>query len=98
MRKGVLTIWLVAMGIVAAGVYFNYFASGPNQNPGRDFNAAIPVQVASVGEVHFSDVLEAIGTARANESVDLTARVSETVQKVNFEDGQWAEVDWCWWS
>jgi membrane fusion protein (multidrug efflux system) len=31
--------------------------------------------------------IEAIGTTRANESVDITAKVTETVSKVNFEDG-----------
>ena len=32
--------------------------------------------------------VEAIGTALANESVNLTAKVTDTVSKVNFEDGQ----------
>lgn len=31
--------------------------------------------------------IEAIGTTRANESVSVTAKVTETVSKVNFEDG-----------
>lgn len=36
--------------------------------------------------------LEAIGTARANESVLLTSRVTDTVRKVNFEDGMFVEA------
>lgn len=32
--------------------------------------------------------LEAIGTARANESVTITAKVTDTVRRVRFEDGQ----------
>ena len=33
------------------------------------------------------DTIQALGTARANESVMLTAKVTETVVRVNFEDG-----------
>ena len=33
------------------------------------------------------DVVEALGTAQANESVTLTAKVTDTVRRVNFEDG-----------
>jgi membrane fusion protein (multidrug efflux system) len=35
----------------------------------------------------FGDTLEALGTARANESVDITANVTETVDELFFEDG-----------
>lgn len=36
----------------------------------------------------WNDSLEALGTAKANESVTLTAKVSEIVQDVHFESGQ----------
>ncbi|MCQ4164553.1 efflux RND transporter periplasmic adaptor subunit [Tahibacter harae] len=36
----------------------------------------------------WSDVIEALGTAQANESTVLTAKITETVRKVNFADGQ----------
>jgi membrane fusion protein (multidrug efflux system) len=35
----------------------------------------------------FADQIEALGTAKANESVVITARVTETVQRVTFQDG-----------
>jgi len=38
------------------------------------------------------DEVEAIGTAKANESVSLTSRVTDTVSKVNFEDGNYVET------
>ncbi|MBY0400431.1 efflux RND transporter periplasmic adaptor subunit [Myxococcota bacterium] len=47
-----------------------------------------PVVVSSPFEHEFSDRLEAIGTAYANESVEITARVTKTVDRVLFEDGQ----------
>lgn len=36
----------------------------------------------------FTDIVEALGTARARESVTLTSRVSDTVRTVHFDDGQ----------
>ena len=38
------------------------------------------------------DVVEALGTALANESVTLTAKVTDTVRRVNFEDGDYVEA------
>jgi membrane fusion protein (multidrug efflux system) len=48
--------------------------------------AAIVV-MAKVAPVQWRDTIEALGTARANESVTLTAKVSETVRKVAFDSG-----------
>jgi membrane fusion protein (multidrug efflux system) len=45
------------------------------------------VTTAVVGTVPWSDAIEALGTAQANESVTLTAKVTETVDRVNFKDG-----------
>jgi membrane fusion protein, multidrug efflux system len=42
---------------------------------------------AKVAAVAWRDTLDALGTARANESVTLTAKVSETVRKVAFDSG-----------
>ena len=38
------------------------------------------------------DVVEALGTTQANESVTLTAKVTDTVRRVNFEDGDYVEA------
>jgi membrane fusion protein (multidrug efflux system) len=40
----------------------------------------------------FADRIEALGTAKANESVVITARVTETVQRVTFRDGAHVEA------
>ena len=50
-----------------------------------------PVIVATVEKDRFADTIEALGTLRANETVTLTATVTETVTAVNFEDGQRVE-------
>jgi membrane fusion protein (multidrug efflux system) len=39
-------------------------------------------------ETSFGDTLEALGSARANESVRITANVTEFVREIRFEDGQ----------
>ena len=49
---------------------------------------AVPVIVKEVVNDRFVDRLEALGTLRANETVVLTATVSEIVTAVHFEDGQ----------
>jgi membrane fusion protein (multidrug efflux system) len=46
------------------------------------------VIVSEVRVDHFSDRLEALGTLAANESVELTANVSETVSAIHFDDGE----------
>lgn len=45
------------------------------------------VVVAKVERQSFSDSIEAVGTAYANESVTLTSAVTERVTRVNFQDG-----------
>ena len=49
--------------------------------------AAIPVTTAAVREQPWHDTIRALGTAKAHESVTVTAKVSETVQKVHFDSG-----------
>lgn len=49
--------------------------------------APATVTAAGVEEVLWVDTIQALGTARANESVTLTAKVTEVVRRVRFEDG-----------
>ena len=51
-----------------------------------------PVVIGNPHMRDFSDRIEALGTAKANESVVITARVTETVQRVTFEDGATVEA------
>ncbi len=39
-----------------------------------------------------ADVVEAIGTAQANESVTITAKVTDAIRQVRFDDGDFAEA------
>jgi membrane fusion protein (multidrug efflux system) len=49
------------------------------------------VIVAQVREMAFEDRIEALGTLKANESVQLTVNVTETVTAIHFDDGQRVE-------
>jgi membrane fusion protein, multidrug efflux system len=66
--------------------------------PGGGFAAGRPqaqpplVTVERARRDSIFDVIEALGTAQANESVTLTAKVTDTVRRVNFEDGDYVEA------
>ncbi len=49
------------------------------------------VTVAVVTRQRLADEVESVGTAQANESLNLTAKVSDTVTAVHFSDGQLVE-------
>ncbi len=53
---------------------------------------AVTVTTTAAALKPWSDSIEALGTAQANESVMVTAKVTETVVRVNFEDGELVEA------
>jgi len=57
----------------------------------KDNRPATRVIVSPVREDRFADRIEALGTLRANESVALTASVTETVSNIHFDDGDRVE-------
>lgn len=69
--------------IFGAGVLLAVFAGAL---PARAAKVA-PVIAAPVVKVDFEDRIEALGTLKANESVTLTALVTETVSALYFDDG-----------
>lgn len=74
--------------VLAAGGYYWMFSGGSEKDgEGRD-RQAILVTMAPAQQREFVDEIEAVGTAKANESIDLTAKSAETIGKINFEDGQ----------
>jgi len=73
-------------------------AGGGFGGGGGGFGGARPQAqppLVTVGRAHndrIYDVVEALGTTQANESVTLTAKVTDTVRRVNFEDGDYVEA------
>ena len=76
-RAALLLIFVLLLPIPGAAVAQTAKA-GPPQ----------PVIVAPAVSGTVADRVEAIGTARADESVLITANVSEKIQSIHFEDGQ----------
>ena len=64
---------------------------GANARESGDRSATV-VTTTIVREQPWSDTIRALGTVRARESVDVTAKVSETVQRVHFESGEEVEA------
>lgn len=88
-----LMAYSFALVAILAGVWFGFFAGGQDAAAESPRTASItPVILAPVVEAPFSDSLEALGTAVANESVALTANRSDLVRAIHFEDGQEVEA------
>lgn len=52
---------------------------------------AQPVEVVPVSRQRMADRVESVGTAVANESVVLTAKVTDTVSRIHFQDAEFVE-------
>ena len=61
-------------------------AQGNNQPP------PVPVTTTTVGMQPWSDTIAALGTVKARESIVVSAKVSETVQRVHFDSGDEVEA------
>ena len=75
--------------VIAAAMYFAVYvkrdAGAPVETGSRQ---PALVTVAPVEPQDFVDLIEAVGTARSNESTELTAKTTETIGALNFADGQ----------
>ena len=81
-----------APGSVAAGGGARPAAGGPAAFGGGRPQTLPLVTVGHARRDQIYDVIEALGTTQANESVTLNAKVTDTVRRVNFEDGQYVEA------
>ncbi len=101
--KYLLTIVATAL-LVGGGVYYwqsqqsaapagagGGFGRGGGGFGGRQ-QAAPLVRVQPVEREQLFDTIDAIGTASANESLIVTAKVTDTVSAVDFEDGDYVEA------
>ncbi|WNO10766.1 efflux RND transporter periplasmic adaptor subunit [Teredinibacter sp. KSP-S5-2] len=64
-----------------------WFLAGLLLSPLVD-SAPVPVEIAEVQWRPFSTKIEALGSLQANESVTLSATVTETIRAIHFKDGQ----------
>ena len=70
-----------SLGLVACG-------KDTGGGPGGRGNTPTAVAAQVVQEEDWTDTLQALGTVRAHEAVTVTAKVSETVDRVHFTSGQ----------
>lgn len=95
MAKGTLPFVFLSALVVAAGLFVGLFylkKADADENGGPGFGGRpTPVVVQAVATEELANVVEALGTARANESVVLTSKVVDTVRAVHFEDGDFVE-------
>jgi membrane fusion protein (multidrug efflux system) len=89
-RHGFMLAALFAVIVmVAAGAQRFLFA--PETGAIGRGQQANPVIAHTVGEVEFIRAVEAIGTARANESVEISAKVTDIVSKLRFDSGDFVK-------
>ena len=65
---------------------------GAKQQPMQGGGPPVTVRTTVLAAGEWQDSVQALGTAKANESVTITAKVSETVQKVGFDSGDFVEA------
>jgi membrane fusion protein (multidrug efflux system) len=67
------------------------YAARPGTAPGRGGGQAPAVITAKVQEAEFSAAVEALGTAKANEAIDIVAKASNRVTAIHFREGQYVQ-------
>lgn len=78
-------IVVISVGAVTANTYIENQAQQSDSEWGGNGPTTVVTEPARIETI--INKVESIGTARANESVVLTAKVTDTVRKVHFEDG-----------
>jgi membrane fusion protein (multidrug efflux system) len=93
MKQRTIAVGVVAL--LAAGLAWYVFLSGGSQDPQQRFGGAMRptgVGAVAVSREPIADRVEALGTAQANESVIITANLTDTIRRVNFEDGDFVKT------
>jgi len=76
------------LGVIALAAFVVYlYIPAPEEQQSQRGGGVTPVVVATVTKQAFAVVVEALGTAVANESVTITAQQADVVKNIYFEDG-----------
>jgi membrane fusion protein (multidrug efflux system) len=79
---------LAALALLLIWTIYSFLPKGAPLPHGQE---GMPVVITVAESIDFKDVIEALGTSQANESVELTANVTEVVTNIHFEEGQLVE-------
>ncbi|MGJ8630242.1 MAG: efflux RND transporter periplasmic adaptor subunit [Glaciecola sp.] len=82
-------LWVGVLALVGFLVFINWPVDEPAQRQG---SRATPVVTQIVSIQPFAVTLQALGTAKANESVMITPQESDVITSLNFSDGQQVEA------
>lgn len=82
-------LWVGVLALVGFLVFINWPVEEPAQRQG---SRATPVVTQIVSIRPFAVTLQALGTAKANESVMITPQESDVITSLNFSDGQQVEA------
>ncbi len=88
------TVFLAALLLVVAavaGLSLLRLSAEP-AGGGGGWGGTSPVSAHIVGTERFSDIVEGLGTANANESVVVTSRVTDVISRLAFDSGDFVEV------
>jgi membrane fusion protein (multidrug efflux system) len=77
----------IIFGALLCPLFLVACGSGNGADKKGGGNPAATVTTTVLQPTQWTDTIDAIGTAHANESITLTAKVSETVKSVDFESG-----------
>lgn len=91
LQRHVISILIVLVLAVLAAFFVARLQEAPAGDGGGPGGAPVPVVVAEVVRAPFTDALRAVGSARANESVEITANVSDRIDRIRFEEGEMVE-------
>jgi membrane fusion protein (multidrug efflux system) len=78
-------LWVGVLALVGFLIFINWPVSDP---AAREGSRATPVVTQIVSIQPFAVTLQALGTAKANESVMITPQESDVIMSLNFSDGQ----------
>lgn len=91
-RYGFLIVVVAAAAALAGAAFWKIDTRDAAGGDGPRGSRALPVAVEQVRAEDFADVVEALGTARANESVTVTSKVTDVVSRIAFESGDLVEA------
>ncbi len=90
MSRLVLSPLVFVVVILAGLLVYLYLPAEPEER--RAPPSSTPVKVAVVQEQAFPITVEALGTAKASESITITSQQTEVVSEINFNDGDIAQA------
>lgn len=95
-----LLLQIIFTAVLVGGAVYGWYAvmEAPNSTRaggppgGGNGPPPTPVDVAEARLDRLREFLEAVGTSRARESIEVVAQVSGRIKTIHFEEGQWVEA------